>query len=447
MSVTVLSDQTVYIKQKSDENLWQYSSDNVTYQDILNYPIHLTGNMVYFESNLIVSFANRHFLIYNNNITIDGKFYHILSTNESSFSYGGLIGNYDSTGNYSFTNVLVKNIKNYSNVTLDLGAGYILRNRFGHSGNCIAEYIYNYSNIPQSSGGIGGTYNLNAVNVSHPLIIRNCLNYGSIAQSAGGIVRYLSHGLIYNCHNFGDFAGTGSCGICIIVRPKGYVNSIYAPNNAIVSRCSNHAPISKQGACGISRIVTNNLHESMVFSDCVNTGNISGNQACGLFILTNNFNQRTSDPSNPFNAYNFISYCYNNGNIIGKDCCGILRVTKDQENRYFNFTINNCYNTGNLQGSSTFGIFRGSSVTEFDIINIRDCYSVSQSNNSNIHNADPIYVNIANVRSGSSWNITDAIATLGAVNGQSLNRVNYYLNDYNNSQETVSILRKTNTVS
>lgn len=434
MNNTILSNNTIYIDEIVP-GVWRYTSDKITYTNINIYPIILTGNIVNFESNLTISSSNHYFMIGANGIIIDGKFNNILSQNEINFSYGGLIGNYYiGTPNYSYTNVTVKNIKNYSNVILDDYCGFIIRQNFGYSGNSTIEHIYNYSEIPDKCGGVCGTLDLSKLSTLN-IIIKNCLNYGNINTNSAGIVQSLNYGLLLNCHNLGNFIGNYVSGIANFKDPKGSMPNAYSPASCIICRCSNQTEISGDYCNGIAKITSDIIHEEIVISDCFNTGTISGDKCSGIITYSYTVDQR--DEFGNFSASNLVRYCYNNGNILGNNSCGILYIDNVNSEYAYRFDITRCYNSGSITEITQAGFILGENMDYYSYTIVSDSYSYSpQFNNLGIDNS--FIQNLAILTENSfisgTWDVNNgAYRTIGGLfNNTFLYQINYNGNNYNN---------------
>jgi hypothetical protein len=192
-------------------------------------PWTISGTVtVTFGENLTISDPNQFFIIYGDNVTIDGA--GKTATISGVTSYPSLVNAAGGPGS-PLLNVLIKDIGVHNiNSTLISGAGYIAsQNNTATIINCystgpISEYqsggiagAYNDGNISNcySTGVISGNYTGGIVGVGNNYgNISNCYSRGDISGSeSGGIAAYTFGGLISNCYSTGTIDGYRSGGI------------------------------------------------------------------------------------------------------------------------------------------------------------------------------------------------------------------------------------------
>lgn len=126
-----------------------------------------------------------------------------------------------------------------------------------------------------AGGGIGGS-EITGLDYLHPVIIKNCINYGNFyftgnnfAIGVGGIAGYIQGNThIINCVNLGNIEGKVMyCG-----GIAGYINQY-----TLINKCSNYGNIS--GENNIGGIYGNGAGYRI--SNCFNSGNVSGSTYTG----------------------------------------------------------------------------------------------------------------------------------------------------------------------
>ena len=253
-----VSIKTALIRQTSASSTIQFSTDNVTWNDISSWPFTI-GNYspdtnilrVKFTTDIVVPIKTDYFVLSSSNIIIDGNYKTVTVPDYPSFP--GLISN-GTENNKGNNNIIVTDLSVLptGTTTLRIGQGWICKQYFGNgTTNNLIQSCYSSGTIPSQSGGITGPYTaVNSTNFS----IFGCYATGSIldghsGKNSGGRVGPFS----------GDINGNGSGGIIGI-------NS----SNVTINFCSSSGIIKCGGIagdyCGISGLVT--------ISDCFTKGDI-----------------------------------------------------------------------------------------------------------------------------------------------------------------------------
>ena len=175
---------------RSNQEAIQYSADNTNYITLSSWPCRITNTSnynktIYITNNLIITTADMYFIIYSDNITIDGQ-NNTININ-SVTSYPGLVTNTGLYNNKSglstgYDNIKIKNLGVTStSSTLQYGGGWIGQ-----------VYMNQYASNCE---------------------IINCYSTGDILIGAGGIFGSSSRGTATNCYSSGAIAGNGAGGI------------------------------------------------------------------------------------------------------------------------------------------------------------------------------------------------------------------------------------------
>ncbi len=168
---------------------------------------------------------------------------------------------------------------------------------------------------------IKGGYSVGGLCGRNDGIVSNCYNTGNVAgtERVGGVCGYNYYATVTNCYNTGNVTGTGD-----------YVGGVCGENYTTVTNCYNTGSVEGTnrvgGVCG--------YNYSATVTNCYNTGNVTGNNLVGGVC-----------------GYNYsatVTNCYNNGNVAGNynagGVCG-----------YNEGTVSNCYylNTCGAAGVGT----------------------------------------------------------------------------------------------
>ena len=173
-------------------------------------------------------------------------------------------------------------------------------------------------------------------------LVTNCYNKARIIGAAptGGIVGYCAKGIVENCYNTGNITGNAIVG--------GIIGS-----GGTVTNCYNTGNVGNENASQVGGIVGN----GGTVENCYNTGNIKGNSLAGGImgnggIVENCYNIGNVEGGNaPVGGIigngRSATNCYNTGNVNGGLYSGgiIGYVTGG--------TVINCYNTGNVEGGNS----------------------------------------------------------------------------------------------
>jgi hypothetical protein len=386
----------VYLKQTNTSSSIQYSTDNVTWTDVV-WPLYIKNSNfatstlnVKIQSNLNITDVNNIFIINGHKITIDGSNYNVTVTNVTNFS--GLIENGTSNEN-GYNNVTIQNINiGMSNSSYTAGLGWICRSYFGNgTSNNTIQNCTSSADIPNDGGGIVGS---NAGANSTSFTVLNCSASGDIwdvqwGSSAGGIIGAQAGSnatlfTVQNCSFSGGIYGNQSGGIvggsahkltitnCSssgIVKGGGIIGASAGQNYGngsagmvTISDCFSTGNIGSNGGSWGGGIVAE-FAGNMSITRCYSTGQIggNGNRYCGGIV---------GNQAGLNGCSVTISNCFSTGNI-NSDCGGI--ATRDFGLNSNKCIITNCYSIGNLVGPRSGGIVAGplgrNSINGVDIIN------------------------------------------------------------------------------
>lgn len=215
---------------------------------------------------------------------------------------------------------------------------------FYGAGN-VFDGCVNYGNITNTksvyTSGITGYYKSSA-NATYPVVVKNCVNYGSVvsqAQQIAGIVAYVSNYVtIDSCVNKGNIEQGlwGAAGICYT----------FTGANSVLTNCVNYGDVTvaQYNAGGI---VGNNANANSVIRGCVNVGNIATTSTAA----TNNYGVGGIAGS----AYAAITDCFNAGNVSGKVRVGGIVGSPSYYASTPRTKIINCVNIGNINADEGCG--------------------------------------------------------------------------------------------
>ncbi len=382
----------LYIKEDTGNIL--YSNDNISWTNILEWPVIITNTdapnstlIIKFTTNLTFTDVNNYFICNSSHIQFgdtslnpDGS-RPTININIIGQLYTGLIRN-GGVLTPCFSNIVICNIIiSLSGTGLDQFTGWITQRYYGN--NSINNIIINcssYGNINFNSGGICGP---NAASNGGNLTIIGCTSSGIIGLSSGGIC--------------GPFAASNG----------GYL---------LINGCSSTGIINSSGGGIIGRFgadTNGEIHIINCYSTGIHQAQFSGS-ICGATSGINNGNIITS-------------YCYSIGNILNR-CGGIIGSFSN------NTQTVKCFSTGNIEDPDGGGIFSTAYTTLSQATN---CYTsgsstistggiYASSNQDNIQGNDN-YSETNNNASG--WNYNNATTTLEEVpNPVSQNWINIGIN-------------------
>ncbi len=459
-----------YIKQKnSNTTTWQYSTDNITYTDIQDYPVHIKGSgTVSVVTDLYIDSEYHNFRLFSN-ILLDFENHNIFTTENIATTVKPLI--YSETNS---TNIIVKNLNYKGNKLLEIGDAYVFGQYFGDEGNTFTiENINNYTNIGSTSvSNCGGIFSQYSVGKSTNILVKNCKNFGSVVSDHSGGIFSSSCFLtdctmigIENCFSSGDIIGNNSGGIfghnCFYdYKPKGKIS--VSNKLATIYKCYNNGNIIGNFSGGI--FASNNFRinlndpgeesDGLIISNCYNTGNIEGNGAGGIggFTFIQVLNKVLTEKEKVT-----IQYCYNTGNVTGENAGGIFGKNFFDSYSFFNtINVEHCYNTGTLNSATQGGFMGYHDYAEFDdnTYNFTNCYSLATPG----FTANAIFVpynrieRITNLNNtfttNNTWNYTNALYSLGGTSGVAVNALsnNYNSFTFSGSYTDVSVVNSSNEI-
>ena len=238
--------------------------------------------------------------------------------------------------------------------------------------------------------------------------IKDCVNEGninSLKQVAAGFVLTSMDGTLENCLNTGTIQGNMnsfqhdwySSGICSGNAAASYSNSGGAATNVI--GCVNEGEVKGYLAAGIYGMMAETVMTDgivPIIEKCENRGKITGVKSAGGIVGSCKYRIE-------------IRRCKNSGMIIGQEAGGIAGLFKgnmaqcanrgdiscvagSKNNSFvgglagtigYNGTISDCYNAGEIKNiydySNVGGLFgRTSSLSNADVLEIENCYSVTK---------------------------------------------------------------------
>ncbi|MCR5768851.1 MAG: InlB B-repeat-containing protein [Lachnospiraceae bacterium] len=179
-------------------------------------------------------------------------------------------------------------------------------------------------NIIIDGGSATGSLRVGGIAGQNNGRIENCRSFQRVdgTECIGGIAG-LNNGTINSCYNYGEISGNR------------YIGGIAGQSlsTATILYCENGGTIRGKAdyISGIAGYVTNEIH------DCVNNGNVSGDNTVGGIAGMNNGTVNTNE---------------NHGNISGKEHIGGIVG-------YNNINISNCINYGEVSGILNIGGIAG----------------------------------------------------------------------------------------
>ncbi len=247
------------------------------------------------------------------------------TTTESTVTVENCVNNGDVTGN---------NKKTYAGGMV----GYS-QLKSGEKVNIVIKNCVNNGKIDahKAAGMISYMENVQSI------VIVDCENTGNIMcyDLGGGIAGQVNAGCkefkLYNCKNYGDIETTGkySGGIAAICQIRG--DSLEYNGSIVFSNCVNEGNVTapvEQG--GMVAGICGRVYGAM-FEYCGNTGNLStGDAVGGMAGHTENVN--------------IIRYCYNTGDILStRYAAGIVAVSINPLDEVYG-----CYNAGQIAMAEQF---------------------------------------------------------------------------------------------
>ncbi len=217
------------------------------------------------------------------------------------------------------------------------------------------------SNFGIEDGNIkGGSYSGGIIGYISGGLVTNCYNKARIigAAQTGGIVGNCEKGIVENCYNTGNVESKIGAGVGGIVGSGKTVTNCYNIGNikgnrlsggivgncekGIIENCYNTGNVE-----GAGLPVGGIVGSGGTVTSCYNTGNIKGYTLTGGIV----------------GSGGTVIYCYNTGNVEGLDAPvgGIVGNGGP---------VTNCYNTGNINGRLLAGGIAGSGVGQ-----IANCYN------------------------------------------------------------------------
>lgn len=190
-----------------------------------------------------------------------------------------------------------------------------------------------------NSGAVSGASKIGGVIGSASASIMGCSNSGPVTAStsygAGVIGEALAYSSLDSCKNSG-----------VISAPQ-YAAGVIAmsvahteENPLTITACVNTADL-EAGAKGYAGGLAGSLNNYVVFTDCHNSGNISG-------ATTGNGGLRLGGIISSTGKYTTFIRCYNTGDVTAySNSGGIAGYTGDKA------TFEDCYNTGRISGGAT----------------------------------------------------------------------------------------------
>ncbi len=286
----------------------------------------------------------------------------------------------------------IENCQNYAMLVGMSSMGGIASANEGIIKDCknYADFYNINDNCQKSMGGIAGSHATDTMEDEViPAQIINCVNYGTLTgcfgSSVGGIAGH-SLGFIEGCINKGKILNQGN-------KSGGIVGESSENGDAYgdIKNCINHADIQSDsyaggiaGACGGSE-----MHYGIY--DCINYGNVSGDEAGGLFGYIRgmtvercaNMGDVTAFTDDDFHGgvaggicawdreESIIKDCFNGGNVTASNeaagLCETIRgqwyssysaglITSERKsacgiaNEIYDGKLNYCYFIGEIQG-------------------------------------------------------------------------------------------------
>ena len=184
--------------------------------------------------------------------------------------------------------------------------------------------------------------------------ITNCKNTANLTgyYQMGGIVGFFKNGKISNCENSGDISATISSGNASIAGIVG--NTDYS----IIEKCRNSGNISLVGSVSANYTggIAGYFNTGCTFSDCCNTGTITGKQWTGGVIGRGYWDAT-------------IKNCCNIADVKGMNYVGGIIGSFD----YSGGKFENCYCVGNISGTSRLAGIIGN-IENSGSADILNCY-------------------------------------------------------------------------
>lgn len=357
----------VFLNQTNASSSIQYSTDNVTWTDVV-WPLYIQNSNfvtstlnVKIQSNLNITNVNNIFIINGHNITIDGNNYNVTVTNVTNFP--GLIQN-GTGGTNGYNNVTIQKINiGMSGSSFIAGLGWICQSNFGNgTSNNTIQNCTSSAPIPNNGGGIVGSW---AGANSTSFTVQNCSASGDIwdvqwGSEAGGIIGAQAGSnatlfTVQNCSFSGGIYGNQSGGIV-----GGRAHKI------TITNCSTSGSVKGGGIIGASAGQNYGRGDGMVtISDCFSTGNMGSNGGSWGGGIVAEFAGNMS-----------ITRCYSTGQIGGNGnrYCGGIVGNKAGDNRC-SVTVSNCFSTGDINDDCG-GIATRDFGMNSDKCIITNCYSI-----------------------------------------------------------------------
>ena len=336
----------------SGNNTLSYNGTNyVINGEDCTFPVTLTNNtdsiaILNFETDIQTTNQLTFFIIYSNNITINGNNNKVELINVMEYSGLCQNGTSDSEGK---SNVIVKNVNVISTGSaLSSQNGWICQSYFSkNASECQINNCSSDGPISELGGGIVGSYaNYGS---SSTLSIENCFSTGIINSRGGGIV-----GSYANSGSSGTLSIQNCCSTGIINIYGGGILGSNANDGSsgtiIIKNCYSTGIINQSGG-GIYGFFANNAASgNCIALCCYSKGNIVGTNSGGIY------SSQTNNASENIDSHCVAVNCYSTGDISGAQTGGIFGYGANYAGHGYCKAVN-CYSTGAITGTNSGGVF------------------------------------------------------------------------------------------